>query len=165
MIRRLTVFGMMLLAGVLGVTANPLAANEELVDVYEARFSPYFIGRQQLDNLIVVNHSEDALLRVRATAYDPFSGEELDVQRAEILPGMGERMAITETHPAPHASQLLVEVEIPIRPLSSVEADTLAGEIVPEPPFSLTRVLTTQRDETVLQVVGKPKLRETQDGK
>lgn len=161
MIRQCMAFGMMLLAGVFGVTVNPVAANEATVDLYEAKYNPYFVGRQQRDNLIVVNHSEIVPLRVRATAYDPFSGEELDVQRAEIPAGMGERLVITETHPAPHASQLIVEVEVPIRPSASVEADAVAGEIAPEPPFSLTRVLTTQRDETVLQIIGEPKLLES----
>lgn len=165
MIKQLATFGITLLAGIVGVVANPLIANAETVDVYETRFNPYFIGRQQRDNLIIVNHSDTVPLQVHATASDPFSGEELDVQKAEIRPGMGERMVITETYPAPHASQLVVEVKVPIRTTPSVEVDTVSEEIAPEQPFSLTRVLTTQRDETVLQIIGEPKLLETQNSR
>lgn len=148
--RQLSLFGIMMM-GILTMTGTSVLAADAIM--YETKFDPYFIGRQQRDNLIVVNHSgreQPYSLQVGATAYDPFTGEQLDVQRADIAQGAGARVSLTETYPAPHASQLVVKVD--------VVGDGLGADVISEHPFSITRVLTTSRDATVLQVIGDPTL-------
>jgi len=113
---------------------------------YQVKFDPYFIGKFQQDNVIVVNDS-DVDLNVVAIAYDPITGEELDRQRfAPIPPGRGSWRPLTLTHPEPHASQLVVDV--------NYDAERINGV-----PFTVTRILTNHKTEgTVFQVRGVPVL-------
>jgi hypothetical protein len=113
-------------------------------------------GRQQRDSLIVVNHfrrDNPYSLRVEATAYDPFTGEPLDSQRADVTQGEGAKLTLTETYPNPHASQLVVTIEVDLNGRGGLDADVIA-----DPPFTITRILTTRRDATVLQTKGYPTL-------
>ena len=132
-----------------------------IAKMYEIKFDPYFIGRSQRDNLIVVNHFSAAQpysLRVVGTAYDPFTGEQLDSQTVEVIPaGQGVRIPFTVTHPEPHASQLHVKVEVFYDDTDFiVDGDKPGAEVTPDPPFTITRILTTHRDATILQINGVP---------
>jgi hypothetical protein len=148
--RQLAFLGIMMIMGVLAMASAPVLAADTVM--YETKFDPYFIGRQQRDNLIVVNHfgSDNRYsLRVEATAYDPFTGELLDTQSAAVPQGQGVRMPLTLTYPNPHASRLVVTVEVDLNG-GAFDVDT--------PPFTITRILTTGRDATVLQTKGDPTL-------
>jgi PKD repeat protein len=136
-----------------------------IAEMYEIKFDPYFIGRSQRDNLIVVNHFSAAQpysLRVVGTAYDPFTGEQLDSQTVEVIPaGQGVRIPITDTHPEPHASQLVVQVEVFYDDTSIIvdgDGPGPGGEVTPDPPFTITRILTARGDATLLQFKGVPVL-------
>ena len=132
-----------------------------IAGMYEIKFDPYFIGRSQSDNLVVVNHFSAAQpysLRVVGTAYDPFTGEQLDSQTVDVIPaGQGVRIIITDTHPEPHASRLVVQVEVFLNGAAVIvggEGLGVDGHLYP--PFSITRVLTTRRNATLLQIKGVP---------
>ena len=134
-----------------------------IAGMYEIKFDPYFIGRSQSDNLVVVNHFSAAQpysLRVVGTAYDPFTGEQLDSQTVDVIPaGQGARIVITDTHPEPHASQLVVQVEVFYDDTGIiVDGDGLGAEVTPDPPFGITRILTARGDATLLQIKGVPAL-------
>ena len=153
--RQLTFLGIVMM-WILVMVTTPILA-DDVVMRYETKFNPYFIGRQQKDSLIVVNHSKRYHLSVVAMAYDPFTGEHLDAQEARIPAGEGARMVITETYPAPHASQLIVQVKVvPDGSGAFVGDDGPGTDVISDPPFSITRVLTTHRDATLLQIIGDP---------
>lgn len=159
--RRLAFWGIIIMTGIMTIITIPVLATD--AETYEIKFDPYFIGRQQMDNIIVVNHfnaCQSHSLRVVGTAYDPFTGDQLDSQTIDVIaPGQGVRVPITHTHPEPHASQLVVQVEvihdgngIPVR------ANEICADVTQSPPFSVTRILTTPRDATLLQIKGVPTL-------
>ena len=143
--RRLSLFVIMMM-GILAMTGASVLAADTVM--YEIKFDPYFIGRQQRDNLIVVNHLSDYSIKVEGKAYDPFTGKELDSQEVKVRQDEGVRIPFTDTYPAPHASRLVVTVEVDING-GAIDAEEA-------PPFTITRILTTGRDATVLQVIGDP---------
>ena len=162
--RQLTFLGIVIMTGILAMTATSVLAVN--VETYEIKFDPYFIGSHQRDNIIVVNHFDAAQpysLRVMGTAYDPFTGERLDSQTVDVIPaGLGTRVPFTDTHPEPHASLLVLRVDVFYDDTGIiVGGDGIGADVIPDPPFSITRILTTRKDETLLQIKGVPILLNT----
>lgn len=145
---RLAVKKYMIMMGILALIALPILSASAAT--YEIKFDPYFIGKFQRDNLIVVNDFADITLRVMATAYDPVTGEQLDSKGFGVDPSEGASQPLTLTHPEPHASRLVVKV--------IYEGAGFNGDGI-NPPFSVTRILTNKKTEgTILQVRGVPTL-------
>jgi len=136
----------------------PILAMEE---IYEINFDPYFIGRQQSDCVIVVNfYDARYTMQVDVEAYDPFTGDLLDMQIGErVLSGRGIMVGMTRTIPKPHATRLVVHVKISSGPIdSAVGSAAQDTNNIQEPQFSVTRLLISKKSETILQVKGTHKL-------
>jgi len=124
-------------------------------------FDPYFIGLHQDDRVIAVNQGESPI-QLFVEAFDPFSGKMLDHRESKIiLPGQGGLIAITDTIPQPHASRLMVYVKMyPANEQAVGEQETVTA-FAPDPPFTITRLLVTSKQDTVLHVKGKPQPRDS----
>jgi len=117
-------------------------------------FDPYFIGQKQQD-LVLVENFGSSPVAVRVEASDPISGKLLDSREiVEVTPGGGGLVRVTDTIPQAHASRLMVL----IRPLdNNPPQEQLVTDLScpPRLPIRVTRLLVTDKLETVLQVKGQ----------
>jgi hypothetical protein len=134
---------------------------------YRVMFDPLYVGRGHRDTFIVVNLSrgfshpvpitEYLLKDVKVMAFDPFTGEELDMKMVEeIPPGRGDEIVITVTIPRAHAS--LPVVLLTVSPVNNQLPQNKELDInnVNDLPFLVTRLLVDRKHRTILKERGIP---------